>query len=135
MHTHLKSLTKKPKKNSCLLLMMKINQIAENWVKFFISRWRFHRFDCHEEFRFPLTSKEKEKLKTQIFDYPIPFDYEDKIDLAHNILIQKHMKNGNLSKQTKKYLLQRKSDNKLTPTVRSKFFFWSSLHNETAACT
>lgn len=36
-HT-IKSLTKKPKKNSCLLLMMKINQIAENWVDFFISR-------------------------------------------------------------------------------------------------
>ena len=133
MHTT-KSL-KKPKKNSCLLLMMKINQIAENWVDFFISRWRFHRFDYHEEFRFPLTSKEKEKLKTQIFDYPILFDSENKIDLTHNFLIKKHMKNWNLSKQTKKYLLQRKSDNKLTPTVRSKIIFWSSLHNETAACT
>ena len=76
-----------------------------------------------DSFRFPLSPEEKEKVKTQMLDFSIPFDHEYKIDLTHNILIQKYLKNRNLSKLTENYLLQRKGDNILNPTVRSKIIF------------
>ncbi|KAK8898081.1 hypothetical protein M9Y10_000345 [Tritrichomonas musculus] len=68
-----------------------------------------------EEYRFPLSPKDKEKVKTRSFK---------DVDLTQYLAIQRFMENGNFSELTKEYLSSKGAKHdKMNPTIRSKIIF------------